>query len=1328
MSKLSWVLLLLTASACEDQEKSGFDAAAVAERIQGNAPFKLNFQGRNNGPLEHQYSWNWSFGDGEIAEGVNPEHTFEEPGDYLVQLLVRDLDDGLSAQAELKIQVHPPADLQISELSFAPLQLSSGGEVQLNWSFQNRGAQAFGGFDLLIFLSKNPQRPLDAPVWRRLHRVDQEPGAAELLELSLQVPEELPSGEYWLGVLADPEENIGERERENNLGLAPLPLRLNNPRDDGPNLVICGLRISSFEAIPLEQTPSIERGEQLEAEVCLGNTGNRPTIGAAFSLLLSSDEQPDPEDQQLSFLGELALGAGERREIPTLLDLSPELSPGLYHLLALADPEERIEEQQEDDNLRVWSDPFLLAEEGAVEGVDLIIRSLSLGPEIAYWGQNLSGSLQLENRGTLSVERFFVLRLLAEPVGGGEAIQLRSENLSGLPAGELLELALSLPITRRLPAGEYRISAVADPSNSSHDVNPGNNRRSQQAILSLGGEPDLDPFIQGLSFEPSRVEVGQHLNLSAEIGNLGRDTTGDLEAIFILSADERFDSGADQILERFEVDPIPGGESVQIQRALIIPEELDQQVLLWRVGLVVDPDDRLQGERDEENNFRFAQESLEVEGATGGCREDLREGDDEFERARLLEPGSYPELGACDEADWQLLEIPPGQISEWRLSWDPEEGELEMRMFDEEGEPLHRAGGASGSLSLVLESSEEPRSPRLQIRPLQGHFSYALEYSQGSPPEAPDLRLRDARAIPALIQAGAQVELSVELLNLGGEPALDSLLKLSLSADTLGEEALPLSELRAPALLANEAQALNLRLEMPEELEDQIWFLILEADADDEVEESDEENRLLLRLLADAEQACQADPLEPNGSPFEEGGAPPLAAPLQPGVQEELRSCRGDDDWYRLEGEAGDQLEVRLDFEHEAGDLELALYAADMSSLLAESRSLQNREMVRLLRVQESGPLFLRVYLAPGDELHVANSYRLELIQRAAEECSDDGFEPNGSEELATLLADGRHQLSLCPGDEDWFRFPIPAGNSISLQVASGAHPVQLSLFAPQGELLGESERRISYEAQLNGEYRVRARSEAPEVIIYELTLAGVSGVDLAVSALRLSGHQLSPGGDLRVEGQLQNLRGDGVEQALLRFLFSIDELPSPDDWLLAERRLDLPGAAQLPFQQRLTLPANLPAGEGYLLASLDPEREHPDIRPGNNSAAAPLEVEARCEDDDLRENEGPSTATPLEGSEGLLKDRVICPFTEDWYLLPLPLPADLVLRLEFEQDLGDLDLQVWDLEEQLLGESRGEEDGELVELEGLSPGSLLIRVDGFFDAHNEYSLVWELR
>ena len=216
-----------------------------------------------------------------------------------------------------------------------------------------------------------------------------------------------------------------------------------------------------------------------------------------------------------------------------------------------------------------------------------------------------------------------------------------------------------------------------------------------------------------------------------------------------------------------------------------------------------------------------------------------------------------------------------------------------------------------------------------------------------------------------------------------------------------------------------------------------------------------------------------------------------LAVPavVEAGAYPDLFTCAGEDDWYAIEVDEAQRLTVAVEFDAAAGDLELALYGPDGVTIIDESTGLQGAEEVELLRAPAPGTYFVRVYLVGQGEV---NRYRLDVNIAVAEACPDDPYEPNGALDGASLLPDGVHDLRLCPGDTDWFRFAVPAGNTVRWQVSSGQAGVRIALYDQDGELLDEDDRSIAHEARYNGFYYLQATVESVVDVAYQLRVSGV--------------------------------------------------------------------------------------------------------------------------------------------------------------------------------------------------------------------------------------------
>ena len=71
--------LSLSMFACGDAVQStNFDVLVSVDKNIDNAPATLSFTAQNNGPLNGEFSYAWSFGDGEVSSEANPKHVYNQ--------------------------------------------------------------------------------------------------------------------------------------------------------------------------------------------------------------------------------------------------------------------------------------------------------------------------------------------------------------------------------------------------------------------------------------------------------------------------------------------------------------------------------------------------------------------------------------------------------------------------------------------------------------------------------------------------------------------------------------------------------------------------------------------------------------------------------------------------------------------------------------------------------------------------------------------------------------------------------------------------------------------------------------------------------------------------------------------------------------------------------------------------------------------------------------------------------------------------------------------------------------------------------------------------
>ncbi len=196
-----------------------------------------------------------------------------------------------------------------------------------------------------------------------------------------------------------------------------------------------------------------------------------------------------------------------------------------------------------------------------------------------------------------------------------------------------------------------------------------------------------------------------------------------------------------------------------------------------------------------------------------------------------------------------------------------------------------------------------------------------------------------------------------------------------------------------------------------------------------------------LIVARDPGDVCPDDSHEPDD-------APSNAKQLIPDVPYEGRICSADPDWLVLRNvPLGSQIRARLDFVHVLGDLNLELYRAGGTAPLATSASATDLESI-VYDASYGGDYYLRIVGRSTD----ANVYTVRAeVRPGVVRCADDSLESNDTPLTATAtggLTMYPANLSLCAGDEDWFRVHLRAGDAVTADIGFEANAdLELKLY-----------------------------------------------------------------------------------------------------------------------------------------------------------------------------------------------------------------------------------------------------------------------------------------
>ncbi|MFQ3307863.1 MAG: PKD repeat protein [Candidatus Nanohaloarchaea archaeon] len=99
----------------------------------------VEFESTSSGDIEE---WNWDFDDGNVDEGETVTHTFDDEGEYLVEL---EVDDGENTDTETKLvevgQQAGACNIDVGDLHVDPEKIPTGAESEVSVTVENNGQE-----------------------------------------------------------------------------------------------------------------------------------------------------------------------------------------------------------------------------------------------------------------------------------------------------------------------------------------------------------------------------------------------------------------------------------------------------------------------------------------------------------------------------------------------------------------------------------------------------------------------------------------------------------------------------------------------------------------------------------------------------------------------------------------------------------------------------------------------------------------------------------------------------------------------------------------------------------------------------------------------------------------------------------------------------------------------------------------------------------------------------------------------------------------------------------------------------------------------------------
>ncbi|MEB3884535.1 clostripain-related cysteine peptidase, partial [Lyngbya sp. CCY1209] len=469
-----------------------------------------------------------------------------------------------------------------------------------------------------------------------------------------------------------------------------------------------------------------------------------------------------------------------------------------------------------------------------------------------------------------------------------------------------------------------------------------------------------------------------------------------------------------------------------------------------------------------------------------------------------------------------------------------------------------------------------------------------------------------------------------------------------------------------------------------------------------------------------------------------------------------------DDDWFTFttSGMGGFDAEVRINFSHDLGDLDMVLYDAG-GNQIGSSTSTSEEERISLAN-QPAGTYYVQVYGWNG-----ASNPNYTLAIDNPQTQSDDPYEDNNIFAEASPLGSVQGEVSydnLALLDDDWFSFDISGqgvfGNELAIAFDGSVADLDLKIYSDGNTLISSSTGTGDYEsislagfdpgtyyAQVFG-YQGATTSDYELIIDAPYGTGNVGNDDRYES--NDSATEANTSANLGLRRGYNNVYNNlviappevGESEESDWFRFEIDG----DGFFDHEVRIEFSHAAgDLDLQLYAAEDPVNPLSGSYSITddeivSLDGlgagvyyARVY-----GYGGATNPnytLIIDApegtgtgNGRDDRLEENDSLESAWPLgvlQGVNFIENGAVLTALDDDWYQFEMTGTggANHAVTINFIDDFGDLDLELYDANNSPLNGSYSVTDNETVSLEGLAPGVYYAHVYGYAGAENDYTL-----
>lgn len=1333
-------------SDAEDVQKfPTLKAKLVVSPDTGNAPLPVEFTVTFDGAAREELFVTWDFGDGPTvnfdmskpgeAGADRQKHVYDFKGVYNVKATIALRKNAkIKAEATASITVRDPVSLSLGTIGLVSSEtVGLGGDVSLTFTIENSGEEVNQPFAVDVYVSATDV--IDATAIKvhsltipsmasgkespSIKAFSWDPATQTGNPLAFALPPSVPDGLYFVLVSVDPEHILNEVNALDNVGYASSLVKVDSKVAAKADLTVTS---ATFDDV-LSYSP----GDSLTYQQEVANIGDGEAKVHKYAVFLSADakldydfslgdvckgdvcgENPAQVDKMLTKLSTSnILKMAPKTSLPLFLSVViPEVPDGEYFLISVNDVLSGVAETDEGNNQAV-SKQKVTVKKFVKQGVDLDLVGMTVKPKGTYLGGQIGVQWSVKNGGNLPLATAAKAGIYFCPnkafSKGTCIVNQTNFTLPTLAAGETKSGTQLVAVANTTPVQNWFIYLRVDPDNSVAELDEGNNVGVFDNLI-VTAQQNVDLWVDAIGFHPDSVAAGKPIKISYTVHNGGTTGAGASNTWLALTTNGQcganlVNSGANILLKDVINSGVDALSEVDLVDELVIPLGLDHGLSSYKLCVILDAKNANTKETNKNNNAAASAQTLTVNGAKGGCFEDAADKNGASNNtlasaAPLPEAATY--LGSCGNEDWWSIDVPKGHSllaslqATALLSPTPIPADLDLEIWAPDGKTVldgQKLTSAIKKAAALTVAAGGKHSVRVAAKANGSKAQYSLQLQVVPPASGVDLYAGALTVNPGATFPGALIKTKLRMTNLGDAPAGPFAVRYLLSKDSkadtgdlaLKDQLYPAGMNAAASIDAAQTLILPVVAGGP-------WYVLAQVDVSTAVDEGNETNNLAVSntLTLNSSLTCAADSYAGNHTTADAAAVPPGGGALTA-----LNVCPGLPDWFKIDVPTGKALQVKLNWKYQAGKGLVGIQLIDSSGtgVLAGAATSVN-SVAALPYVQVGGTYYVHVYVLPESSNAVPYDYDLTINVAdpdPTDVCLADPYESNNSSSTAPEIGCGQATLSLCLGDEDWFRMQLKKDEAVNFDFNHPGNAFQLKIFQnpnlPALKVQATSG-KLGFVAPADGEYWLQvsyksAGQKPSNGFGYTLFVDGGKGIDLLAKFQSVFPKQVIQGEDVYMTVKLSNACQDKAADFWYGYYFSADNKWDSGDVLMSLKPMPgLAGKTEVDVDDKAIVPVDAKPGPAYVIVAADATNSVAESQELNNTDATAIEVVKLCIQDALEPNGAPNFASPL--SMGRTKDLSLCPYELDWYMVELKKGETLTITADFLQSEGDLDMRLY--------------------------------------------------